>query len=467
MEETPQIDRISQLPDILRLHILSLLPRRYAIRTGVLSNQWKDLWKHRFPGSISLDFSEKCSGGLEPDDLAAHVRSIFLKYHCWRIDSFHLSLFVFDHLQESVTSWIKHVVSRDVEDINLDFHPGQFLRPADLLLISENRFTLFEHYFQDTNGCGPVIAVMRLRWCELHPDFSFQSFRSLEVLNLFQVDVTDSIVERLVSNCPLLECLELRECNLLVYIEVSHPNSRIRRLAIIDCLNVEEIKISASNLQVFHSHGKFPTKYLFESTPSLNDVIMTSCIEEHLRKAEMVMGDNHVEVLTLCSRALQHIFGSTNSNFGAFGNLRELQLVMMQMTNENVMDIFHFFREFNFPVLEKIFIEFPTDLKDTPVFNFMNLPSAVAPEIHFNNLKMVKLTNFKNYKNEMMLVRFFIKNAVSLENIILVLDHETDCNFHSLQNEVSLMLRETGQVMVQLDDDGSVCPKHSKIYCNI
>ncbi|KAG1338432.1 putative F-box/FBD/LRR-repeat protein [Cocos nucifera] len=351
-------------------------------RTGVLSKQWKDLWRHRFPRVITLDFSEQHSGGLEPDDLAAQIRLILLKYHCWWIDSFHLSLFMFDHLRESVTSWIKHVVSRGVEDINLDFHPGQFLRQDDHLLTFESRFTLFEHYFQDTNGCDPMIVVMSLRWCSLHPDFSFQSFRSLEVLCLFQVDLTDIMVERLVSNCPLLEALELRECDLLVYIQVSHPNSRIRRLAVIDCLNVEDIKVSATNLQVFHSHGKFPKRYLFDSTPSLNDVIMTSCIEEHLRKAEMIVEHNHVEVLTQCSRALQHIFGSTNSNFGAFGNLRELQLAMMQMTNENVMDIFHLFREFNFPLLEKIFIEFPTDLKDTPVFNFMNLPTAVAPEIH-------------------------------------------------------------------------------------
>lgn len=311
MEETPEIDRISLLPDILRLHILSLLPRRCAIRTGVLSKEWKDLWKHRFSMVISLDFSEQRSGGLEPDELATQIRSIFLKYHCWRIDSFHLSLFMLDHLRELVTSWIKHAVSRGVEDINLDFHPGQFIMQDDDLLIAESRFTLCEHCFEDKNGCDPVIVVMSLRWCSLHPDFGFQNFRSLEVVCLFQVDLTGIMVERLVSNCPLLEALELRECDLLVYIRVSHPNSRIRRLVVIDCLNVEEIQISATNLQVFHSHGKFPRRYLFDSTPSLNDVIMTSCIEEHLRKAEMVMEDNNIEALTLCSRALQvqiHLF---------------------------------------------------------------------------------------------------------------------------------------------------------------
>lgn len=112
-------------------------------------------------------------------------------------------------------------------------------------------------------------------------------------------------------------------------------------------------------------------------------------------------------------------------------------------------------------------LQFPTDLKDTPMFNFMNLPTAVAPGIHFNNLKMVKFTNFKKYKNEMTLVWFFINHAVSLENIILVLDHGTDHDFHSLQNEVSLMLSETRQVTLLLDDEGSVRPKHSKICCNI
>lgn len=38
-------DRISQLPEDLILHILSLLPTKDVIATTVLSKQWRSLWK--------------------------------------------------------------------------------------------------------------------------------------------------------------------------------------------------------------------------------------------------------------------------------------------------------------------------------------------------------------------------------------------------------------------------------------
>ena len=49
-------DRISALPEALRLHVLCLLPLKSAIRTGALSTQWRELWTRRWPAPSSLDF---------------------------------------------------------------------------------------------------------------------------------------------------------------------------------------------------------------------------------------------------------------------------------------------------------------------------------------------------------------------------------------------------------------------------
>ncbi|XP_022735820.1 F-box protein At5g03100-like [Durio zibethinus] len=42
----PRLDRISELPDHLLYHILSLMPMQMAIQTIVLSTRWRHLWKH-------------------------------------------------------------------------------------------------------------------------------------------------------------------------------------------------------------------------------------------------------------------------------------------------------------------------------------------------------------------------------------------------------------------------------------
>ncbi|CAN1225539.1 Putative F-box/FBD/LRR-repeat protein At1g78760 [Linum grandiflorum] len=51
-------DRISNLPDSIIHHILSFIDTTSAVRTSVLSKQWKSAWKHVHALNMELKFDE-------------------------------------------------------------------------------------------------------------------------------------------------------------------------------------------------------------------------------------------------------------------------------------------------------------------------------------------------------------------------------------------------------------------------
>ncbi|KAI8566614.1 hypothetical protein RHMOL_Rhmol02G0054500 [Rhododendron molle] len=67
-------DRISNIPKNLIGHILSFLPTKYAVRTGILSTKWKWMWT-----SISnLDFDDEINLHIDRHD--DHRQMSFLKF---------------------------------------------------------------------------------------------------------------------------------------------------------------------------------------------------------------------------------------------------------------------------------------------------------------------------------------------------------------------------------------------------
>lgn len=89
--------------------------------------------------------------------------------------------------------------------------------------------------------------------------------------------------------------------------------------------------------------------------------------------------------------------------------------MMHMLMDENLTDIFGFFKLCSCPCLEKVFIELPTSMDYSSPKELEDGPLMV-----FENLKVVRMNNFNGYNNDMWLAGFFLKRAINLEHMILV-----------------------------------------------
>ncbi|XP_020272834.1 putative F-box/LRR-repeat protein At3g18150 [Asparagus officinalis] len=291
------IDRISDLPDIIRLQILCLLPRKFAARTSALSWRWRDLWRYRRPYETSLIFDEEFRGELTPEEFSRTVDQVLKQRGKKKVEIFHIFFYPGTRYQSNTVSWIEYAISNEVEELYLDFCQG-FKQ---------------EGTFQIPNGLlqGDSLTVLNLKYCKFDQPVGFRRLKFLETVSLKYVDATDDMVLDVISNCPFLERLDLRQCFELRSIKVSGSNLRLKSLVVVNCWKLDEIEIFAPNLRSFHFNGVFLKSYVFGEISLLSDAMMSSLGREpesfQANWVRIIEDLAHVKVLTLCSRALEVI----------------------------------------------------------------------------------------------------------------------------------------------------------------
>lgn len=270
----PAQDIISVLPDDIRQYILSLLPRRDAARTGVLSSRWKGLWAKRFPHPTCLIFGRPTDNMEDQRKLANEIKEYMSQHGERKIETFNMYFYPGKEHEEVASRWIQQAIRNGVEEFHLDFSQGSMGRyPCKQIIRRSKKFELKDRLFRGNN----TLVSLRLNYCRLQQYFKFKNFNSLEILCLRQINVNDHMFEKLVSNCPRLASLELRQCSCLMHVRVPNTLFGLKKLIIANCCMIKEISMSAPSLQAFHFFGIFPCVFIMHSNmTSLNDVILTS-----------------------------------------------------------------------------------------------------------------------------------------------------------------------------------------------
>ncbi|KAL3621071.1 hypothetical protein CASFOL_035983 [Castilleja foliolosa] len=187
-------DRLSQLPQPILHHILSLLPQKDAIRTCLLSKSWRYLWHGRF----KLEFDDNCFATQKQlwsflDNTLQRYLDQNLTLHQFIFDC----RFVFDFAP--LQKWIHMVIT------------NMCLRSLNLLVSSCTiDFTLPFIVFQSEFLVELDLAGRNLKILESTEKNVL--LNNLRTLRLDCVEITDEVFEKIISGCPLIENLSLLHC---------------------------------------------------------------------------------------------------------------------------------------------------------------------------------------------------------------------------------------------------------------
>ncbi|KAG5560528.1 hypothetical protein RHGRI_003747 [Rhododendron griersonianum] len=317
-------DRISNLPKNLIGHILSFLPTKYAVRTGILSTKWKWMWT-----SISnLDFDDQLFLHSSANRNSDYREMSFLKF-VYRVllllEGSNINKFRITCSQVSdvsyVNSWVTAALLRNVRELDLCLPLGSSV------LIPTNLFSCDKLEVLKL-GSGFVLNIP-----------SLVDLKSLKTLHLSLVEFMDEeSIKRLLSSCPVLEVFALFQCggkNVSV-INISAPalkrliveypapkcwETSLDEIGITDTQDVcpYEIQLNTPNLLYFAYMGLVAEGFAMNNLSSLVEAsidfeLCYDQVEDRYDTAmtELLHGISNVQTLHLsgdCIETLQFYIG--------------------------------------------------------------------------------------------------------------------------------------------------------------
>ncbi|CAL5004085.1 unnamed protein product [Urochloa decumbens] len=176
-------DRISDLPDEVRHHVLSFLPASDAVRTCVLSPMWRQLWASA--PRLNVD----AEGFTSQSSFIKFVNALLLSRGCIPLESFWLrangpGIFL-ENFRDTAYLWIRYALCSNVEELGVDDY-------------NQN------DRFEDREN---PIEFFQIQHCPFTSSY-------LKKLHLCYVYINSRGLKKLFSGCPVLEDLEMINCEI-------------------------------------------------------------------------------------------------------------------------------------------------------------------------------------------------------------------------------------------------------------
>ncbi|XP_060185881.1 F-box/FBD/LRR-repeat protein At1g13570-like [Lycium barbarum] len=381
------VDKISNLPCNVLDGILGCLSLKDAVKTSILSKNWRYNWVTRKELDFDDEFFSSCKDNQEAKTIIYQV----LLFHEGPMLKFRLqgSRIQGPQLMSclDINHWIRFLSKKDVREFTLRIGSGNaYHLPHQLFTCQQLRH-------------------LELKLCLFHPPPGFKGF-----VKLINLDLHDVIfVPSLISKCPLLERLRLSWCR-----------------------GFDILEIDAPNLKCFHFSGRFKS-ICFKNAPVLREVTIVLLhvfpdpsppVSSNVTKFFHYMPS--LQTLDICGSTLEYLTmgGLPKSPPTALNNVKSLEFSITTLRNvEEVSGAVYLIT--NCPKLQELSMDCDSVLDVVePVVEFLEAQSITS----FGAAKLlqkVEMCYFKGAEMQMEFMKFILASAPVLEKItMLMIPHE-------------------------------------------
>ncbi|KAL5699531.1 hypothetical protein ACHQM5_030417 [Ranunculus cassubicifolius] len=361
-------DRISNLPKEVTDEILMCLPIRDAVKTSLLSTNWR----YRWSSMPNLVFQNLDIGEQQRDKLVNFVNQALLLHNGT------VSLFKLDNFLEygcsDVDRWIVVLSRKMLNHLFLKFNQ------------TENPYRVPGSLF----SCQ-FLKSLTLEFCEIRLPPQLEKLGCLTVLELKYVILTSDTLETLVVKMPLLRVLKVCQCKPLTHFNIDAP------------------KLKTVFIAGLYRSVKFRKTPKVTSAKFFVTSLMTQSIDEVL------------EGLDALQSVVVYIFpiGAAPERLNVtYHHLKVIQIFLDFEFSKGIMGLLCLLR--SSPILQSI------DMKAICRKSSVHLDDENIWEAHeadiFHHLKDVRFCKFKGLQHELKLTKFILSKAVVLETLCIIWD---------------------------------------------
>nr|XP_023908913.1 putative F-box/LRR-repeat protein At3g28410 [Quercus suber] len=300
-EKICAVDRISDLPEFILHHIFSLLYRKEAAKTGLLSKKWNCVWSSfpifDFDQMHYFNLHSPCVPDTRPESqnrvekFMNDVDKSISRFHVHQLpmQKFILNMTLFDFkLASLVDKWIGMALEHDVKEIDLQVQTKRntwYCLPGTIFVA------------KSTNNCK---LEQPFSWCALN-------YYSLQKLWLSHICVNEEIIQDIFRSCPFITDFGLIGCYGLKTLDIS----KLPKLCSVEVYSLEQtveiLRVEAANLEYFRfSYSDLRISPPFIETidhGSLIDGLLWSCCPKKLSlRTGLESRENCIKVL--CEKVL-------------------------------------------------------------------------------------------------------------------------------------------------------------------